>query len=425
LRYYVELRQLPSIKWLDPVLTVHVRSSSPMQELACQTRMALAGAIPEREESALMTSSRARLLAAMACTTADRVPISTYELVGWNENSWENKEPSYRRLMDTIRAKTDCIYMTGVNWKVAKRDEPAPRVEVQTWREGVSQYRRVVRHTPKGSLQSLHRVDDGVHTTWTLEHPLKSIEDIDSYLAIPWYPPEVDMTRFYEDQQKLGDRGVMMISVSDPICEAAALFEMGQFLVHAITETERIRYFLDAIHERQMHQLRQILAHDVQGVQFRICGPEYATPPYLSPDYFRLLVTPYVTRMCTAIREARGFARVHCHGEVGAVLDQIVGAGAQGLDPIEPPPDGDITLAEVKRRYGRELCLFGNIELKELEHSDPDRIDQLVRTAVDESADGGGFVLMPTAAPISVPLAAKTEGNYVAYIEAGLKYGKY
>ena len=59
-----------------------------------------------------MTTSRERLLAAMACTAADRVPISTYELVGWNEDAWENKEPSYRRLMDVIREKTDCIYMT-------------------------------------------------------------------------------------------------------------------------------------------------------------------------------------------------------------------------------------------------------------------------------------------------------------------------
>jgi hypothetical protein len=372
-----------------------------------------------------MTTSRARLLAAMACTAADRVPISTYELVGWKEESWENKEPSYRRLMDVIREKTDCIYMTGVDWKPVKPDGPTIRAEVKTWTEGSSHYREAVRYTPKGPLHSLYRVDDGVHTTWTLEHPLKSIEDIDRYLSIPWYPPQVDMTRFFEDQRKLGDRGVMMISVSDPICEAAALFGMEQFLVHAITETERIRYFLDALHERQMHQLHQILAHPVHDVQFRICGPEYATPPYLSPDHFRLCVTSYLTRICMAIREANGFCRVHCHGKVGAVLDQIVSAGAQGLDPIEPPPDGDITLAEVRRRYGRGLCLFGNIELRELENSDPKRIEQLVKTAIDEAAEGGGFVLMPTAAPINVPLSPRTERNYLTYIEAGLKYGRY
>ena len=38
---------------------------------------------------------------------------------------------------------------------------------------------------------------------------------------------------------------------------------------------------------------------------------------------------------------------------------------------------------------------------------------------------GGGSVLMPTAGPINVPLAPKTEANYNAFIEAGLEFGRY
>ena len=82
---------------------------------------------------------------------------------------------------------------------------------------------------------------------------------------------------------------------------------------------------------------------------FRICGPEYATPPFLSPELFRRFVTPYLTEIIAEIRGAGAFARVHCHGRIARVLDQMVEAGAQGLDPIEPPPDGDITLGEVDR----------------------------------------------------------------------------
>ena len=48
-----------------------------------------------------------------------------------------------------------------------------------------------------------------------------------------------------------------------------------------------------------------------------------------------------------------------------------------------------------------------------------------MKTAIDEAAEGDGFVLMPTAAPINVPLSPRTERNYFAYIEAGLKYGGY
>jgi hypothetical protein len=56
-------------------------------------------------------TSRRRLLAALACEVPDRVPICTYELVGHNSHAWENREPSYARLMERIRSECDCAAM--------------------------------------------------------------------------------------------------------------------------------------------------------------------------------------------------------------------------------------------------------------------------------------------------------------------------
>ena len=62
-------------------------------------------------------NSRERLLKCIRHEPIDRVPISTYELVGWNNDAWENKEPSYRKLMNAIREYTDCVYMTDPGFK--------------------------------------------------------------------------------------------------------------------------------------------------------------------------------------------------------------------------------------------------------------------------------------------------------------------
>ena len=56
-------------------------------------------------------NSRQRLLAALDCQAPDRVPISTYELVGYNSQAFENNDPSYASLMQAIREKTDCLAM--------------------------------------------------------------------------------------------------------------------------------------------------------------------------------------------------------------------------------------------------------------------------------------------------------------------------
>lgn len=57
----------------------------------------------------------------------------------------------------------------------------------------------------------------------------------------------------------------------------------------------------------------------------------------------------------------------------------------------------------MKRLYGEKFCIFGNIELRELENSDRKRIDALVKKSIHEAKEGSGFILMPTSAPLNVP----------------------
>lgn len=366
-------------------------------------------------------NSRERLLRCIKHQHIDRVPISTYELVGWNGESWENKEPSYKDLMNYIRIHTDCIYMLDPEY----HKKSNPDLETTVWNEGDSKFTKSVYHTNNGELSTLLREDKNIHTTWVLKHMLQDISDIKNYLAIPYESPKVDMGQFYKERESLGDKGLMMISLPDPICEAAELFDMATFLTYAITEPEKIKYFLDALFERQRVKLKKILCNDVKDVIFRICGPEYATPPYLSPSYFYDYVTCYLIEMCKEIKEAGAIPRIHSHGKIGKVIEQFAMTEAEGLDPVEPPPDGDIELSVVKKLYGEKFCLFGNIELKELETADRDRIDFLVKQAMDDAKEGSGFVLMPTAAPINVPLSLKTAENYAQMIDSALKYGHY
>ena len=68
-------------------------------------------ATTSKAESASWTSRR-RLLTALSGGIPDRVPLNTYELAGRNSQDWYNNQPSYRSLMDFIRAHTDCI----TNW---------------------------------------------------------------------------------------------------------------------------------------------------------------------------------------------------------------------------------------------------------------------------------------------------------------------
>lgn len=362
---------------------------------------------------------------ALACEVPDRVPISTYELVGYNSTAFENNQPSYKSLMDFIRDKTDCIAMWNpvCNARFLMSAYPV-EANNESIREGDATVTRQTIHTPKGDFTCTAKHIDGVHTTWRTERLCKSVQDVDRALSVPYVSPTYNASDYERILSEVGDRGIIMASLGDALCHAAELMEFGEYTIWAMTEESHFAKTIQALHERVMDNLERMLEINVVDL-YRICGPEYATPPYLPPRYFKRYVEPYVAEMVALMHQKGAKARLHCHGKVGHVLDMIAATGADGLDPCEAPPDGDVTLAEIKNSIGSKVCLFGNLQLKLIEHGSTEEIAHVVMDCMNAAKAAGGYVIMPTAAPINVPLAPKTEDNYRTFIETALECGEY
>ena len=367
-------------------------------------------------------TSRERLLTVLKGEIPDRVPVSCYELNAHNPNHFENREPSYRRLMAAIAELGDEMLMTGTGGL----PNTAADIETQTWTdEAGRRFTRRIWHTPKGDLTSLDRVDPNLHTTWHIEHLCKNLDDLERFLSVPFEPGTVDRSFLLEQQKQLGDKGVLLISIADPLCPAAELFSMQAYTVIAFSEPQRFQYLLDVLFERIKIELQQTLATGIKDCIFRVVGAEYATPPYMPPALFDRYVVPYDKCINRQITASGNYPRMHCHGKIGKVLDSIAATEPAGLDPCEPPNQGDIELDEVKRRIGDRVCLMGNVELRDLEGCCPEEIRRIVRRCMEQAKAGGRYVLMPTAAPINVPLSKITEGNYLSYLDAAHAYGSY
>ncbi|KPL12238.1 hypothetical protein AMJ85_01525 [candidate division BRC1 bacterium SM23_51] len=370
-------------------------------------------------------NSRERILTALRCQVPDRVPISTYELVGYNSKAFENNDSSYAGLMDAIREKTDCICMWEPTSNATFLESAYPvDMDVEESRDGNSTICRKTLHTPRGDLTQTTKTSDNIHTEWQVEHWCKSTDDVNAALSIPYEPLAYDVSDYARVKREVGDKGIIMASLADPLWVAADLMEFGLYTVWATTEIEHFAKTVAIMHERAMENLRRMLEVNVVEL-YRICGPEYATPPYLAPECFKRFVVPYVSEMVDLIHSRGARVRLHCHGRIGRVLDMIAETGSDAIDPCEAPPDGDIALAEVKKRIGDKVCIFGNIQLKVLEVGTAADVERTVRECMNSAKDGGGYVIMPTAAPINSPLARETEENYLRFIDAALEHGNY
>jgi uroporphyrinogen-III decarboxylase len=261
-------------------------------------------------------------------------------------------------------------------------------------------------------------------TVWTAEHLCKGPQDAERLLSVPEAPILYDASGFDAADRRIGDAGVVLGETPDALCLAASLFDFGTYTVVAASEPELFARLLDRFHRAVMSRLDALLA--AGPVRFvRIYGPEYAVPPFLPPRLFDRYVVPYVSEMIERIHGAGAFVRIHCHANVRGVLAKFVAMGADATDPVEPPPAGDVTLSEAREITGGRLALFGNLELRDLETLPREGVVELTRRTVAEGMPGGRFALQPTAEPITIPLDAKLEEAWMAYVETGLACGRY
>lgn len=87
----------------------------------------------------------------------------------------------------------------------------------------------------------------------------------------------------------------------------------------------------------------------------------YRRATYINPAALRLSYFPYLTVLVEAGQAAGLPVVFHSDGNLWAVLDDLLAAGINGLQGLEP--GAAMTLAGVRARVGPDLCLWGNVDV--------------------------------------------------------------
>ncbi len=374
----------------------------------------------------MQMTRRERLMATIRGKAVDRPPVCFYELNGLDENPQDPdpfniySHPSWKPLIDLTREKTDRIVMRSPSFGGHIPDVLDGVCEQQVEMRDGSKYTHYSVTADGRTLTARSRRDPDINTVWAEEHLLKDAEDLRAFLTLPptALGKDPDAASVLEAEAALGDTGIVMIDTPDPLCLAALLFDMATYTMVALTEPDLFHQLLERFAVALQPKTAQ-MAKDAPGRLWRIYGPEFAAPPYLPPNLFEEYVVRYVTPMVAAIHQHGGWARIHSHGRVHDVLDHIVSTGADAIDPIEPPPQGDVELSYVREHYGDELALFGNLEINDIEGMPTERFREVVKQSIQDGTrgNGRGFVLMPSACPYGRVLPALTLRNYEAIIE--------
>lgn len=382
-------------------------------------------------------------MATLRGESVDRPAVNFYEIGGFRIDPNDPDEfnvyndPSWQPLLQLADQQTDLIRMRSPVRPRSHEVDIIPcshRAEsllaefftVEEYVENGCRFKRITARIGKRTMTAVLRRDCEVDTVWTVEPLLKSVDDLRAFLELPdeIFAEEIDITGLTEEDTKLGKRGIIMVDTEDPVCAGASLFGMEDFMVVALTEQKLFHLLLEKL-SRHIHARTEKTAKAFPGHLWRIYGPEYVTEPYLPPHLFKEYVVRYTGPMVEAIQRHGGFARIHCHGRIRAVLDYIVEMGATAIDPVEPPPHGDADLAYVRREYGEDMVMFGNLQLADIENMEPAEFEKTVEKTLTDgtSGQGKGFILMPSSAPNGRKITQRVTTNYETMVRLATNFG--
>ncbi len=158
------------------------------------------------------------------------------------------------------------------------------------------------------------------------------------------------------------------------------------------------------------------------GADFVFTGDDYSSDqaPFMSPDTFRDVMYPGLKRVFKGFRDHGLPVIKHTDGNVMPLLDMILDAGIDCLDPIDPL--GGLDIGVMKRDYGDQIALKGNVNCATTLVTGT--IEDVVSETLDvmrAAADGGGLILSSSNSIHS----SINPANYLAMINTIRAYGKY
>ncbi len=234
------------------------------------------------------------------------------------------------------------------------------------------------------------------HLTGADKYPVSvghPITDLDSFMA--YNPPPLDSPiRFKKIDsvlKRFRDDKAVVVNLHDIFSFPRDLMGLDRYLMAFITEPELVRRIVKFSVDYNLELAGLVRA---RGVDILGIGDDFADNrgPFVSPDMFREFLYPEFKRVVQGYKEMGFYVIKHSDGNLNPILDMLVDAGIDCLDPIDPL--GGMDIGWIREKYGRRIARKGNIDcVKTLVDSPTERVRKEVIECIRAASPGGGHII--------------------------------
>jgi len=260
----------------------------------------------------------------------------------------------------------------------------------------------------------------GAERRWAQSTDGAIIRSEADFEAFPWPDPDaLDYGILEMAERLLPDHYKVILAVGKIFNLAWWLTGFETYAYALVDQPALIERLHAKIAAFQARVVERALDHKVVGLVWHADDIAYRTGLMVSPRVLRQHVFPVYKKLNRMCREQGILTLFHSDGKVDRVIEDVIDAGFDGFNPIEPVA---MDIRALKAQVSGRLGLVGNVDLSyTLTRGTPQEVDAEVRALMRDVAPGGGYAL---ASANSIPEYVPWE-NFVALHTAWLKYGRY
>ncbi len=274
-------------------------------------------------------------------------------------------------------------------------------------------------HTARGVLKFRDSVFRNQCTQWNMEVPVAELEQMEALLETPFEidMEEVELTAGHvrDMVERLDERVIYQFFIPSPIVAISRCMDFEMFLEASLTERELILEGLKEITRRQLLMLDAVVPKLPEHIVFWMGGSEQCAPPMMHPEAFDLFVEPYDSQIVEKIHSYGYAVGCHCHGKVKHALGVMKRIGYDATEPVEPSPQGNVSMREGFEIASGKMTLIGNLEWADLELCSQEQIRERVRALGEFKHER--LIVASSAGPIT-SVTSKLVDNHLAWLEA-------
>ena len=254
--------------------------------------------------------------------------------------------------------------------------------------------------------------------TFPIEGPIRTLDDLADY-----EPPDPHAQGRYDSLDRIVNRykGDLAIGVhlNDVFSIPRYLAGFENLMMAFVEEPDLVRGLVDLSAEINIEMAKECAK---RGADFVFTGDDYAATerPFISPKAFEEFLLPGLKRVMSGFKECGLAVIKHTDGAIMPLLDMILQADIDCLDPIDPVAGMDIEA--IKRDYGDRIAIKGNVDCAHtLTFATERDVVAETREVIRKAGHGGGLILSSSN---SIHSSVKP-GNYLAMWNAIRMYGSY